>query len=82
MYEIEDTHIDECPRSYITPQSIELIQITNRSKLAKEQTGAGLFGPDLAKYPSKFIDVLTTLERERIKTENQRYEAEDSERSN
>jgi hypothetical protein len=80
MYEIDDTQINECPRSYITPQSIELIQITNRSRQAKESTGAGMFGSDLSKYPSKFVDVITTLERERIKTENAKYEAEDSER--
>ena len=79
-YEIPDTQIEECPVSFITPLSIELIQIANRTSLAKEKTGAGMYGPDLSKYPSKFVDVITILEREVRKETNERYEVEASER--
>ena len=46
----------------------------------KEVTGAGLYGSDASKYPAKLVDVITTLEKERIETDNARYELEASER--
>lgn len=79
-YDIEDTQIDDCPVSYITPHSLELIQIANRTDLAKEKTGAAAYGPDLSKYPSRMVDVFTILEREGRKVDQARTEAEEFER--
>lgn len=80
FYEIEDTTIEGCPKQFIAPQSIELLQIVGRARAMKEATGAGMYGTDLSKYPSKLVDVMTTLENERIITDNAKYEAEQSER--
>ena len=78
FYTIADTTLKECPRSFITADSIELIQLTTRLNLAKEKTGACAFGPDLSKYPSRLLDAFIVLEREERKIEHARYEAERS----
>ena len=50
------------------------------SSNGREKTGAAMYGPDISLYPSKLIDVITTLEREVRKETHERYEAEELER--
>lgn len=73
MYTVPDTEISECPVSYISPASRELVQIVFRSQYA---TAAPLFGTDLSKWPIWAMDVLVTVEQERIKEHNARFDAE------
>ncbi len=76
QYEVTDTEIDECPVSFITPKASEIVQILNRTRHAKENSGAGLFGHDLSKWPAWAVDAVVVIEQERIKAENARFEAE------
>jgi len=46
------------------------------AKLAKDATGASLYGPDLSKWPSREVEALTVLQYEHNRVENARIEAE------
>jgi hypothetical protein len=65
-----------CPREYITADSIELVQLSNRSRIAKDATGASLYGSDLSKWSSKMVDAFNALEIARRSYEASRMEAE------
>lgn len=75
-YVVPGTEILECPVSYITPRSQELVSILGTATHAQRATGASLFGPDLSKWPAKAVDASVCLELERISTDNARREAE------
>jgi len=62
--------------SYITGDTQQLIQIDAMAKLAKDATGASLYGPDLSKWPSREVEALTVLQYEHNRVENARIEAE------
>ena len=80
MFVIPDTEIPghDCPQSYITGTSNELVQIGGRLSTAKQATGGSL-GGDVLKTNSKLIDVLTTLESLENQIEYHRREAESME---
>jgi len=80
-YTIEDTEIHDCPKSFITPEYIELVQIIDRMNIVKDRTGASPYGTDLSKYPSKLVDSLIAIEIEERKVANARHTAERSERN-
>ena len=67
---------EECPVSYISQKSLDLIQIDMRQRIAHKATGAFLYGPDLSKWPSKLLDALTVIEDEQRSIENGLYELE------
>lgn len=68
--------VEGCPRAYITGESIELVQLWNRTRLAKDAIGATMFGSDLSRYPAKVVDAFTALELEKRAYDNARFEAE------
>jgi hypothetical protein len=76
QYEVPNTEIPECPVSYVSPKAQELVQIFNRGRHAHENSGVGLFGHDLSKWPAWAVDAVVVIEQERIKAENARFEAE------
>ena len=76
-YSVAGTGINECPVSYITPESYELVQIYARSKqIGGEQGIASLCGPNLDNWPCRIADAFCVLETEKVKTESVRMEAE------
>jgi hypothetical protein len=79
-YTVDDTEIDECPVSLITPASVELVQVIDRMHIAKDRTGASPYGTDLSKYPSKLVDSLIAIEIEERKVALARHTAERAER--
>lgn len=60
--------------SLITPASIQLLGVYQRSKRAHEATGASLYGPDLSEWPVWAVDLMETLEIERIRVNNAEFE--------
>jgi hypothetical protein len=75
-FSIEGLEIQECPRSYITPRSTELVNIFGSAQHATKASGAALYGPDLAKWPAWAVDACVVLEIERILEHNARIEAQ------
>lgn len=76
-YTVSGTSISECPVSYITPESYELVQMYARSKqIGGEQGTSSLFGPNLDDWPCRIADAFCALETEKVKTESARFEAE------
>lgn len=58
---IPDTSISECPVSYITQDSMQLIEIVQRGRIAKEH-GAALFGPTANRWPAWYHDAIAVIE--------------------
>ena len=75
-YYPEDVSCNECPVSYITAESLALIQLDNRQRTAKEATGAMMYGPDLSRWPSRIVEACNVIEAERNNAENAKYKAE------
>lgn len=59
---IEGTALSECPVSFITPESIALVDLVRSSKLAHNVAGAPLFGTDSSKWPAWWIDAVSICE--------------------
>ena len=74
-FTVPDTEIPECPVSFVTPRSRELVQIFNRAQYS-QGAGASMFGPDLSKWPIWAVDAQVVLEQARIREHNARFEAE------
>jgi len=53
--------INECPTSYITPNSLWLLDLTMSAGTALREAGASLFGPDARKWPAWFLDALAAI---------------------
>jgi len=53
--------INECPTSYITPQSLWLLDLAMSAGTALRESGASLFGPDARKWPAWFLDALAAI---------------------
>lgn len=68
--------------SFVTPHSVELVQIFSRARHATEASGAALFGPDLSRWPAWAVDAAVVIEQERIRVENARMTAELAEMDN
>lgn len=56
--------IDECPTGYVQPQSYEWLELFDRAGLAREATGALLFGADLGEWPAAVVDAFSILQNE------------------
>jgi len=54
----------ECPVSYITPRSLELLNLVRKAADAFQASGASLFGPDLSKWPPWAADAVIEIERQ------------------
>lgn len=52
----------ECPTSYITPQSIWMLELTTANDVIQRSAGgAMMFGPDAAKWPAWWVDALVAI---------------------
>lgn len=58
---LPDTALNECPVSFITTQSLQLMELVQRNRIAKE-CGAPLFGPVANRWPAWFHDALFVIE--------------------
>ena len=68
--------VQECPVSYVTPRSIDMVQLLARSEHGREASGASLYGPDLSRWPAPIAEAMIALEVERVTAENARHERE------
>lgn len=74
---VPNTEIDECPVSFITPRSQELVAIFGTAQHGQRASGSALYGPDLSKWPAVAVDALVCLELEKNAADNARREALD-----
>lgn len=72
---ISDVEIQQCPVSYITPDSIEVIQQYFRARQVHDAFGVSMFGPDLSEWPTWAVYAVAALEQESIKVRNAMTEA-------
>lgn len=64
---IGDVVIQECPVSFIKPDTIETLQHIYRARELKEASGASLFGTDLSQWPDVWVYAFEAFEHERAK---------------
>lgn len=55
--EIPEVTLNECPVSYISAESLQIVEIVGRNRIAKE-AGAPLFGMNANRWPAWFHDAL------------------------
>lgn len=53
----------ECPTSYITPQSIWMLELTTANEVIQRSGGGGatMFGPDASKWPAWWVDAVVAI---------------------
>lgn len=71
-FDIATVRINECPRSAITPEAQQLVEMEALNRHTRESTGACLFGSNSADWPAVWHDVVTTLQMERVHEEDLR----------
>lgn len=69
-YHVDAVKSDECPVSLISDESKALIEIEAMNHHAQKATGATLFGPDAARWPAVWHDVVTLIQIQRTIDEN------------
>lgn len=79
FFQINDCSIDECPVSFITPESRFIVDMESSNRHAKEATGAALFGPDSGRWPAIWYDSVVELEIQRVIESNVRFDIEKKE---
>lgn len=67
--------ISECPVSYITAQSMFILELIDTAQAANKEGGAALFGPDASKHPAWWVDALSAVAGARAAYERAEYEA-------
>ena len=60
-----DLEIDECPRSFVTPEALRTIDDLDRAERLKAATGAVLFGTDSAQWPAIWADAVLVANHQR-----------------
>jgi len=66
---IEGTAVNECPVSYCTAESVELVQLFHRASTLKEVIGTPGYGPDF-EIPSRMADAFVILHDQSKVVEN------------
>ena len=61
LYSLPSEQIDECPVSFITPESQAIVELFSTSKLIQKQNGLGMMG-DPADWPAWLVDAATIIE--------------------
>ncbi len=61
LYDLPDEGIDECPVSYITPESKTLVEILTGSSVIFKHAGSPSLG-DPSEWPATLIDAATIFE--------------------
>ena len=51
----------ECPTSYITPESVWILEMADTHGLAHRDAGGTLFGPDTRRWPAWWLDALVAI---------------------
>jgi hypothetical protein len=59
--EVQGYRNSECPTSYITPESVWILELVNTQSVATRDTGATLFGPESGKWPAWWTDALVAV---------------------
>ena len=62
--------------SAITPKTEQLLAIFDRTRRAKETSGASMFGPDLSRWPVWAVDAQDIIAVCELRESNARAEAE------
>lgn len=52
----------ECPVSYISADSMWILDQLDDNAIARQATGATLFGPDTRRYPAWWLDAIAVVE--------------------
>jgi len=78
-YEVEGTEISECPVSFLSPLSVEVVSSLETARQLREATGENPL-PPVRSWPVRLLDAQRLIHIEGIKTHNARIEAEQSER--
>ncbi len=76
MYTLPEIQIDECPVSYITPASRELVNIEGRMRRVHDAGGAVFLGPDSSMWPAWWADGVALIEVQRVLEHNARSRQE------
>lgn len=71
IFQIPNLLCGECPVSYVTPESQELLFLYLRAFQMKEATGLPMMGPDVLSWPARLVDAFVVLYSETRKVENQ-----------
>lgn len=70
MVEIPELSQTECPISMITPEAQALVNEVMRAEAVYERTGATLFGPDTAKWHTRWYDTVKLVQSEEWRVDN------------
>lgn len=76
MFQIPDIQLDECPVSFITADSRELVNLDGRMRRVKDAGGAVFLGPNSGEWPAWWADVVACLEVQRVMEHNARSRQE------
>jgi hypothetical protein len=76
LYSIDTEPINECPVSYIKPESKVLVAQLQRVDFASDATGTSLYGPDLSQWPAWAVESYIALQSEKNRVANAKTRAE------
>ena len=76
MVIIEGTHINDCPRAYIKPESMHVIEITVAGRII-DSAGGAIFGPNASRWPAWYVDALSVIDHARNAYEEARLNGRD-----
>ena len=82
QYEVPSVSINECPVSYITAESLALVELETQARTIQQAAGAAFGGPDSAEWPAWWADVVTVAARCRAAEEYERDKALEYRRRN
>lgn len=58
---VPTAEIEECPTSYVTRQSMFLLEQVGLAIAAKDLSGASLFGTNLSEWPAWAVDAFASI---------------------
>lgn len=73
-YDVPEITCDECPVSFITPESRRIVDLEMRARRIKEATGAAFPSLNQGEWPAWWADAVAHLELMRILQSNSRDE--------
>jgi hypothetical protein len=77
LFGVEDfKDLNECPTSYVSAQSKQLLSQMNIISFAREATGTTWHGADLALWPASDVEIAIALESEKNRLANSRHKAQ------
>jgi len=73
-YSVPSAECSECPVTFVTSESRQLIDWEARNKHLKDATGATMYGPNVNRWPQWFADLIAAVEIQR-KLEHNAFQA-------